>query len=252
MMLQPREGDQFSDVVEISMPSLLVEVGTWHGASLVRFMQCAEAAGLNARAIAIDTWLGSVEHWTDQLRGEWARSELRLSGMEPQFIEAFRANLKEFGLTDRVSILRAQSEAGLTFLNQMGTRADLVYVDGDHSFAAVRSDIQLSKHLVRDKRRGFVAGDDWAWAGVRRAVIASAAQMGQSIWVKNGMWVLLERGADTATEFRRRGWKWVSPLFIPWHLVDPRSASYRRKRLKRRIQRRLMDPLFVWLRRLRG
>jgi hypothetical protein len=45
---------------------------------------------------------------------------------------------------------------------------DWVYVDGDHSYGAVRDDLELSRRKVRPG--GILAGDDYDWPEVRRAV----------------------------------------------------------------------------------
>ena len=46
-----------------AQPSIVVEVGVWKGASVVTMAKEIQRLGLDAVVIAIDTWLGSSEHY---------------------------------------------------------------------------------------------------------------------------------------------------------------------------------------------
>lgn len=248
MEFKPRSGDQFSDLVEISRPQLLVEIGTWHGASLISFLQSARELGLTTAAIAVDTWLGSVEHWIGRLKGEWARSQLKLEQGEPNFINDFRSNVKAYGFESQVEIIRAPSEAGLSYLLQARIKPDLIYIDGDHSYGAVKSDIALAMQFTAEAGPPLLAGDDWAWASVRRAVMFSAIRYGRFIWIKGNMWTL-GKASSLNSALVSRGWKLLSPLQYVVFYPDLPATRYLMKRLRRRFIRSVIDPIFFLINR---
>ena len=58
------------DTITSLRPSIIVEIGVWKGGSTVFMANAAKALGLPSVVIAVDTWLGSSEHWlTDFLLG---------------------------------------------------------------------------------------------------------------------------------------------------------------------------------------
>lgn len=245
MTFELRVGSQFQDLIHSVRPSLMVEVGSWQGASIIRFLQEADGAGLDTHAICVDTWLGSPEHWLNKNpSGEWAFSALGVSNGEPQFIETFRRNIEDFGYSGRVELVRAGSEAALAYLEVRGTQPDLIYIDGDHSRRAVLKDIQLSVRLSRNGVRPIISGDDWTWVDVRRAVILSAIRLGSGILVKGKMWVFAQRNSPLEAEFVNRGWARVPAHLFAKYLLDySRLAKVYRKALRRLI-RRFVDPFF--------
>jgi len=52
---------------------------------------------------------------------------------------------------------------------------DLLYVDADHAEESVLAELRAIRRLFP---RSTVCGDDWQWLGVRRAVVAFAAEAG--------------------------------------------------------------------------
>ena len=52
---------------------------------------------------------------------------------------------------------------------------DLVYVDADHAEESVLAELRAIRRLFP---LSAVCGDDWQWLGVRRAVVAFAAEAG--------------------------------------------------------------------------
>ena len=52
---------------------------------------------------------------------------------------------------------------------------DLLYVDADHAEESVLAELRAIRRLFP---RSTVCGDDWQWLGVRRSVVAFAAEAG--------------------------------------------------------------------------
>lgn len=130
---------------------LVVELGSWLGLSTRFISDCAP----NATVIAVDHWLGSEEHHT--------RPEYK--ALLPELFETFLVNCWSY--QERILPLRMDGGDGLRLLAQHGLLPDLIYVDADHSYAAVRRDFELILDLFP---HAVVVGDDWDWPGVSAAV----------------------------------------------------------------------------------
>ena len=64
---------------------------------------------------------------------------------------------------------------GLAAIAELGVPVDLVYVDADHAEESVLAELRAIRRLFP---LSAVCGDDWQWLGVRRAVVAFAAEAG--------------------------------------------------------------------------
>lgn len=73
--------------------------------------------------------------------------------------DAFQANLQAHGVAGRVTALRMESRAALPNLHLAGRRFDLIFIDGDHSPAAVTFDATWARALVTV--RGVIAFHDY-------------------------------------------------------------------------------------------
>ena len=57
-------------------PSVVIELGTWKGASLLRMHGIARELELTTAFVSVDTWLGSSEHWLER-RDSFVTSDRR-------------------------------------------------------------------------------------------------------------------------------------------------------------------------------
>lgn len=122
----------------------IVEVGVYEGTGTARL-----AAG-GARVWAVDRWRSPTGEPRDE--------------MCARVRERFRE-------VPGVVVLRMDSlEAAATLLEVEGPTMDMVFIDADHSYEAVRRDIEAWAPLVRPG--GLLAGHDYhrKWPGVVRAV----------------------------------------------------------------------------------
>lgn len=131
-------------VSSIPQKGTLVEVGVWQGRSL-----CSIADLIREKeweVYAIDTFGGSesapnIVHDCD--------GKLR---------EVFEGNLKQYGISEYVTILEMNS---VSAAHSLETKVDFVFIDADHAEEQVRADIQAWSPIV--KGGGTLAGHDYQW-----------------------------------------------------------------------------------------
>jgi hypothetical protein len=159
----------FAELITELRPAVVIEVGTWKGASVVEMGRTAQRLGLATAFICIDTWLGSnPELW---LHAE-LRQSLQVRGGYPAMFRTFIRNLQEVGLTETVFPMPMTSITAATILRHWGVKADLIYIDAGHSQVEVTTDLETYAPLLRPG--GLLLGDDYLpqWPGVVAAVDA--------------------------------------------------------------------------------
>jgi predicted O-methyltransferase YrrM len=124
--------------------SIVVELGSYLGASA-----CALAEGGRNRIklFCVDTWLND------------AMSE----GAKDTY-ETFKENVRQYG--NVIISIRGRTDE---IARQFKTAVDLLFIDADHSYEAVKAD--LAGWLPRLRPGALIILHDWGWAeGVQRAV----------------------------------------------------------------------------------
>lgn len=163
----------FEGVLKFVKPSLVIEIGTWKGASVIHMAKLAEAEKLDTRFICVDTWLGSNDTlWVDP---DYRRS-LQLRGGYPSMFRQFIANIQHAGVQDRIYPLPMTSSAAFYLLKRLAVRPDAIYVDAGHEEDEVYLDLKLYFDLLRPG--GVMFGDDYSpgWPGVPAAVNRFASE----------------------------------------------------------------------------
>ena len=147
----------FKQAIEVVKPRLIVEVGTWKGASTRHMLELCRGLGLETEIICIDTWLGSsTELWLDPECREW----LRLQNGYPSMFSQFVHNMIETGLMDSVFPLPMTSSAACHLLKNFGVVPQMVYVDAGHERTDVYTDLCLYFDLLEPG--GVLLGDDYS------------------------------------------------------------------------------------------
>lgn len=152
--------DVYSDLCAVSRDDFtIVEVGVWEGKSLVFLADLLKQAGKHPRLFALDNFAGSE---CDRLN-ETCR-EMAASGRP--LLDRFRANVEACGVADMITVVVSDSAAGASLFEPAS--CDFVFIDADHSYAAVHQDITC--WLPRIRPGGILAGHDYERDTVRRAV----------------------------------------------------------------------------------
>lgn len=143
---------------EPTRPIRVLELGSWVGRSSVTWASAVKKYGsLNSQVICVDAW--APIFFPSKLPEPWAQelfAGIRQALEDDKAFHLFLHNIKSSGHSDIVSYLRMPTEQALRLFAHESF--DLVYIDADHSYAAVNRDIEMSKHLV--KQGGLIAGDD--------------------------------------------------------------------------------------------
>ena len=174
-------------IVNEVKPKLLIEVGSWMGQSGVNFAKTVKNLNLDCTVVCVDTWLGSVEHWTD----ENLRSKLELVNGYPSFYKRFLTNVKNAGVEDVVVPVPMPSLIAANFLKHNNLLADVIYIDGSHDQSDVYNDLMAYWPLLNEK--GIIFGDDLPWDSVKTAVQAFSAEVGHPMLEQGINWVLRKR-----------------------------------------------------------
>lgn len=157
----------FGELIGELRPSLIVEVGTWKGASAVHMAKLCRKLGLATEIVCIDTWLGNWQHWSRET-GVGSKLDLRIVNAFPRLYYQFMANVLHFDCADSITPLPLTGVAGAKLFKHLEIQPEIIYIDGDHEYESVLFDLRL--WLDQLKPGGAIIGDDYNWPGVRRAV----------------------------------------------------------------------------------
>ncbi|MDP6430525.1 MAG: class I SAM-dependent methyltransferase [Rhodospirillales bacterium] len=132
----------------------ILEIGSWCGASALAWGEAIQLYfGGNGKISCVDAWQPYVDLEVDADDNN-RRMDAALRNDEP--FDIFRQNIQFLPATVEIEILRGWSQDILPALPD--AHYDLVYIDGDHTYAGVLSDINNSTGLLRDG--GILCGDD--------------------------------------------------------------------------------------------
>src|SRR5258708_29951842 len=132
--------------IDEARPRIVVEVGVWKGASVVTMAKEMQRLKLDAVVIAIDTWLGSSEHYL------WEKfiPDLDFEFGYPRLYHKFAANICKEGLADYVVPLPLDSINGFQLLKAKAIRPDALHVDARLDYLSVIADLQAWCPQLRD------------------------------------------------------------------------------------------------------
>lgn len=180
----------FEDASREVRPELLIEVGTWKGASLLHMHDLSRKYGCETCFVCVDTWTGSSEHWLSSKD----RPSLMLSGGYPTIFRQFVFNVMAHGAADDVFPLPTTSTSGAQILRQLGVVADIVYIDGGHEEEEVAADLKHYFDLLRPG--GVMFGGEYhpRWPGTVRAVDRFRKTRRLKAQFAGGWWLLRKPG----------------------------------------------------------
>jgi hypothetical protein len=188
------ESAAFQTLLEEVRPELIIEVGTWKGASAIQMARTARQMGLSSEVLCIDTWLGALEFWeseTDPARYQ----SLQLKNGYPSVYYQFLANVIRCDLAAAITPFPQTSSIAAIWLRLHGVSSRLIYIDASHEEEDVYEDLISYWDLVAAD--GILFGDDYSWDGVKMAVDRFCQEHGVPFAFLHDKWVLRKRPADS-------------------------------------------------------
>lgn len=134
-------------------PLRVLEIGSWSGLSTLSFAWALNYFGAGGTIHCVDPWMPYVDKSVNRVELYDQMDAVAESG---EIYDVYRHNVS-CG-PDGVDITHSRGMSQEVLPTLEGGSFDLVYVDGDHIYAAALSDIAEAKRLVGDS--GMVTGDD--------------------------------------------------------------------------------------------
>lgn len=158
-------GAVFENLIRKVNPRIIVEVGTFLGASAIHMAELTQRLGLKTQIFCIDDFRG----WAG-FRDDFKNIAM-LNG-DVLLYHQFLQNVVTFNQTGSVLPVPFSSGSALAKLCEWGVLADLVEIDAGHDFLSAWADINRGFRILRPG--GVIFGHDYFTAadnrGVRRAV----------------------------------------------------------------------------------
>lgn len=133
---------QFAD----NVPLTVIEIGAYEGQTTVFLADEFLSKRAGSMLYTIDPFTGSEEHTQSEIADLFKR---------------FSYNLMCCDHSNIIEVRKTMSHQGLIDLYNEGVKADIVYVDGDHTSGTVMCDLALSWLIL--KPGGIVLCDDVHW-----------------------------------------------------------------------------------------
>ena len=159
---------------DASSSSVLIEVGSWTGAStlhMVQEMKRREASTIPITppiVISVDTWLGSPEFFTLGNTSWWEDMGFTTRSGYPTAFPQYLYNIASAGMAQHVVPFPQTSLVAAKVMYAKGILADAIYIDASHEHLDCKTDMEAYWELLRVG--GIMFGDDYDWPGVKRAV----------------------------------------------------------------------------------
>lgn len=162
----------FDQLVAAYKVKVAIEVGSWKGRSAIHIAKAmlaiaekTEADTMKRVLYCVDTWQGGIDHLLSDLPQDDIKREL---GYPMPLYRQFLHNCLIEGASEIIQPVPCPSVIGAKLLRAHGVRADLIYIDGDHTHDGCYADLCAYWELL--KPGGVMFGDDVTMPGVHSAV----------------------------------------------------------------------------------
>lgn len=153
-------------VIDWSRPNLkYLELGSFCGASTLYVSQLKE-----------DVHITCIDAWDE-------RGGYQYKSLSEQSLQVFQANL--WSVRDRVDMIQSDTILGMHIAHERGLVPDIIFIDADHSYEAVKQDIATAKELWPE---AAICGDDFDETNqaVLEAFGTSVGVIGMKFWWEIG------------------------------------------------------------------
>lgn len=174
----------FAELIQKLKPNVVIDVGVWKGWSTITMAQTFKDRNIDGCVIAVDTFLGSPEHW-DKKQNSFVRNH-----GYPDLYQQFLSNVYNYGLSEYVIPIPQLSTTAAQILKQNNITASIIHIDAAHEYEAVKNDVEAYWEMITPG--GYMIGDDFdpSWPGVVRAANEFANKVERNISVSGPKWIL--------------------------------------------------------------
>lgn len=154
--------DEVIDRIPVDRITTYLEIGVWKGDTFLRVLDARPLC----YGIAIDPWKAAILGSSYALSG--SQQAMLPQSHYDRIHERFMQDVKRY--SDRARVHRLSSTVAAE-CEQVPLNADVIFIDGEHSYAAVSEDIDAWFPHV--KPGGWIGGHDYdhpRFPGVRQAV----------------------------------------------------------------------------------
>lgn len=142
---------------DLNNDSIFVEVGIWKGKSICFLGELLKQCNKTPKVFAVDTFKGTPN---DEIQ------QKEIQNLGGSTLSLFKSYLKDLSLENLIIPLELDSiEASKKFQDNS---IDIIFIDGDHSYEAVRKDLQAWFHKM--KNNSIMSGHDFWHEPLRKAV----------------------------------------------------------------------------------
>lgn len=155
----------FRSLIEQTQPEIIIELGSWYGASAIAMGNIIKSLGLDTKIICIDTWLGSYE-FIGLYEQDEDRKLLPTFGY-PNAYYQFLTNICHSNMQDIIVPFPQTIRMACKWLSDHKIVSQLIYIDGNNDSFDVYNDIHISWKLL--DINGIMFGDDYnsaSWPSV--------------------------------------------------------------------------------------
>ncbi|KAM7277188.1 hypothetical protein ACFE04_019054 [Oxalis oulophora] len=174
-------GAVFSNLIHKVKPRVIIEVGTFLGASALHMAELTRGLGLQTQILCVDDFRG----WPG-FRDKLFRDLSMVNG-DVLLLQQFLQNVIDSNHTGSILPIPFSTGSVLEKLCLWGVFADLIEIDAGHDFNSAWADINRAYRILRPG--GVIFGHDYFTAadnrGVRRAVNLFAELNGELTATKN-------------------------------------------------------------------
>ncbi|KAL8517126.1 hypothetical protein ACS0TY_015372 [Phlomoides rotata] len=172
----------FEHLIRQVRPRIIIEVGTFLGASATHMVGLTRSLGLESTIICIDDFRGWPGYYDEG-------KSLGMVNGESLLLYQFMQNVVKANATESILYLPFSTGTTLGGLCNWGVYGDLVEVDAAHDFHSAWMDINNAYKVLR-KPGGVLFGHDYVWVGVRKAVHSFARCHGFRVRIHGEHWIL--------------------------------------------------------------
>lgn len=163
---------------------VVIDLGVWKGQSTITLARAMKDAGIDGCVIAIDTFLGSAEHWRSDMSLFTRRNGI------PDLYRTFMDNAFHAGVADYIVPMPQTASSAAIILGRCGIMANIAHIDAAHEYREVLQDVEDYWSLLVSG--GLLIGDDYVegWPGVIQAAGEFSARHVLPLTIEPPKWIL--------------------------------------------------------------